>query len=191
MEDPQLNNRRRIGGALLSAAALTGLTAVPAAALPAQDGNPRLSVTKTESVNGLQTLTFNNGAKFTSGPAVDTGALSSFSWSSKFQIGFYTRHYTSNAKGTHTFKTGGVQNLSGAWEAGCTTGSVIEVTMYAEDFPYDDKIGTTKTLSCTNGGTASWTGISPDTFYYYVKVAGNWDSNDLYSRGLSGSVSYP
>ncbi|MFJ6106048.1 hypothetical protein ACIQHY_34310 [Streptomyces sp. NPDC092359] len=186
-----MNARKFISAAVISVSVLTGLTAAPASASPDQEAGERLTVTDSRVVEGKQILTFDNGAKFTSGPPVENGILSSFTWGAKFQIGFNTRTYTSNTKGTHTFQTGGLQNLSGVWNAGCTDGASIEVTLYAEDWPTDAKIGTTRKLSCTNGGSTSWTNTSPDTFYYYVKVTGNWDSNDLYSRGLNGSVTYP
>ncbi|MFJ9432521.1 hypothetical protein ACIRQY_23075 [Streptomyces sp. NPDC101490] len=96
----------------------------------------------------------------------------------------------SNTKGTHTFKTGGLQDLSGVWNAGCADGASIEVALCAEAWPADDQIGTMREPSCTSGGSTSWTNTSPDSIHYYVKVTGNWDSDDLYSRGLSGSVTY-
>lgn len=117
--------------------------------------------------------------------------LSSFNWSAKFQIGFYTRTYTARSEGTHKFTTDGVKNRSGSSAANCSRGAVIQVTMYAEASPSDDRIGSTRTLNCKRGGTATWTNVSPDTFYYYVKVTGNYETGGEYSRRLDGTVTYP
>ncbi|QXE38048.1 hypothetical protein KQY30_31270 [Streptomyces sp. GMY02] len=66
---------------------------------------------------------------------------------------------------------------------------MVQITLYREAFPSDQSYGT-KSVSCS-GGSASWTSVPADTYYFYARVTGNWDSGDTTSRRLSGTTTYP
>ncbi|MET8830543.1 hypothetical protein ABZX40_34015 [Streptomyces sp. NPDC004610] len=131
---------------------------------------------------GLSTASAGAGGMF--GPLAG-----SFDWTADFQIGFESRTYTARSTGTHKISIKAIQNTSGQSSANCTSSQSVEVTLYSEAAPTDDNHGT-KTVPCS-GGTVSWTNRAADTYYFYARVTGNWDSGDLTSRRTSGTTTYP
>ncbi|WP_446038120.1 hypothetical protein [Streptomyces sp. SID1121] len=181
---------KRITGASLAALAAMasiGLSAVPAGAAGAPSIEP-VSVSKSGTT---ETIKFNNGSVFRSEPAVAGKGMfaGSFNWTADFQIGFESRTYTAVNSGTHRISTGAVSNTSGSSSANCTGSQVVQITLYREAFPTDQSYGT-KNVSCS-GGSASWTSVPADTYYFYARVTGNWDDVDTTSRRLSGTTTYP
>ncbi|MEW2494357.1 hypothetical protein AB0942_12550 [Streptomyces nodosus] len=167
-----------------------GLAIAPAGAAEDVPSLKKVSVVKDEA---KETITYDNGSTFTSVPAAEVGVYGalagSFDWTADFQIGFESRTYTAVNSGTHKVKINAIQNTSGRSPANCTSSQAVQVTLYREDFPTDTSLGM-KTLPCS-GGTASWSGAPADTYYFYVRVTGNYDSADLTSRRATGTTTYP
>ncbi|GAQ56620.1 hypothetical protein [Streptomyces acidiscabies] len=166
-----------------------GVTVAPASAADSS----RIGPVHVSRGSGEEIILFDKGSEFRSESGSASGEVGfrggSFTWVADFQIGFESRHYTAVDAGTHRIQINGISNTSGSPSAGCGSSQEVQVTLHSEDFPGDDSHGM-KTLPCS-GGTVSWTGRPADTYYFYVRVTGNWDSDDLTSRRATGTTSYP
>lgn len=155
-------------GAGLAAGLLTG----PAAS----------AATRTDARPGWTTITDTAGQTFSyheSAAGTNTVEAGGFDFTADFNARLYSRRYSTPNFGTHSINLGPAAN--------CTRGETIRVDLLAVAFPGDKILGS-RALSCASGGSAVFTGISPDTFYFTL-TAGSFGVAP--NRTLSGRANYP
>jgi hypothetical protein len=155
-------------GASLAAGLLTGPVAVAAE----KPGTTPGWTTITES--GGQTFSYREPAAGTS--TVEAGG---FDFTADFNARLWSRHYSTPNFGTHSITLGPAAN--------CTRGETIQVDLLAVAWPGDKILGS-RTLSCASGGSAVFTGISPDEFYFTLTAS---SFGVTPNRTLSGRANYP
>lgn len=119
------------------------------------------------------------GQTFSSSATKDVGILASFDWTANFNARLESREYSTPNAGTHRISFSAGQN--------CRSGETINVELFAQDFPGDDSFGS-RDITCSSGGTATFTNVRADTFYF-VLTSSHWGT--LPNRVLNGTTVYP
>ncbi|TQN30219.1 hypothetical protein FHX37_0080 [Haloactinospora alba] len=162
---------------VIAVAGATALACSLAPAAAADDTAPDPQVVKKETEADTTTLTYDNGSTFTSIAPLD----GSFNWTAEFDVGIYSRTYSTPNNGTHEVQVDSITNCDPA-----------HGTAYIR-LERDQLIGWssegTQTIDC-DGGTATFTGIDSGTFRWYMRVHGD-SSGSEFGRDASGTTTYP
>src|SRR5690625_4319966 len=131
--------------AAAGSAALACTLAPTAASADAAAPAPQV-VEKQTTEAGATTLTYDNGSTFTSSALLD----GSFNWTAEFDVGIYSRTYSTPNNGTHTVQVDSITNCDPARGTAFIRLERDELIGWSTEG--------TQTIDCS-GGTATFTGI--------------------------------
>lgn len=161
-------------GAAALALTLAPSTSAMAAETPQSQGE---QVAQVQTTGDTTTLTYENGATFSSS-ALRAG---SFDWEAEFDVGIYSRSYSTPNSGTHSISIDSITNCDPLYETG--------YIRLEEDVLFGWDEVDTVTIDCS-GDTATFSGVPSGTYRWYLRVHGD-SSGSTYGRYASGTTYYP
>ncbi len=165
-------------------AAVLGATAFAFSLLPTTTAlaeevaqKPTDRIVRETTVGSTNELTYEDGSTFSS-----TMLMSGqFDWTAEFDMGIFSREYSTPNSGTHTVQVNSISNCNNSYDTPYIR--LEQKTWYG----WSDQ--GTKEFSC-GGGTLRWSGMESDTYRWFLGIDGTSSGSD-YGRYTSGTTYYP